>query len=92
MAPCPTGWRLAPNLTIEIGKLAVNTCAFPLYEVENGKYKITRKPGKKKPVMDYIRLQGRFRHLPESEVEQIQKDIDREWDLLLKKEKFTNEE
>jgi len=91
LAPCPTGWRLAPNKTIEIGRLAVTTCAFPLYEVEYGKYKITRKPGKKKPIIDYIRQQGRFRHLPEKELEMIQQDIDREWEMLLKKERITNE-
>jgi 2-oxoisovalerate ferredoxin oxidoreductase beta subunit len=91
LAPCPTGWRSAPNETIELGRLAVTTCVYPLYEVEYGKYKITRKPGKQKPVMDYIRMQGRFRHLPAEELERIQEDVNREWELLLKKERITNE-
>ena len=91
LAPCPTGWRMAPNLTVEIGKLAVMTCAYPLYEVEYGRYKISRKPAKKKPVIDYLKLQGRFRHLPSEELEQIQRDIDKQWEMLLKKEEVTNE-
>jgi pyruvate/2-oxoacid:ferredoxin oxidoreductase beta subunit len=91
LAPCPTGWRLAPNLTVEIGKKAVSSCVFPLYEVEYGKYKVNKKPQNKTPIIDYLKMQGRFRHLPDEEVQQIQKAIDSEWEMLLKKEKFTNE-
>ncbi len=90
-APCPTGWRSNPSLTIELCRLAVDSCVFPLYEIENGVYKVYNKPKKKIPVKDYLKLQGRFRHLPEEEVERIQKNVDKEWELLLKKEEFTNE-
>jgi len=88
-APCPTGWRLAPDKTVEISRMATDACVFPLYEVENGVYKINRKPAKKISFMDYMAMQGRFRHLPASVVEEIQKGIDREWEILLKREAFT---
>ncbi len=85
---CPTGWKHPPEISVEISKKAVASRMFPLYEVENGKYKITQKP-KKIPVRDYLKLQGRFRYLPDEEIERIQEHADREWELLLKKEEFT---
>lgn len=87
-APCPTGWRMPPGKSVEIARLAVQTCSFPLYEVENGIYNISKKP-KKKPVTEYLKMQGRFKHMPPELVEKFQKDIDKEWELLLKKEDFT---
>jgi pyruvate/2-oxoacid:ferredoxin oxidoreductase beta subunit len=87
-APCPTGWRMPPGKSVEIARLAVQTCAFPLYEVENGVYNISKKP-KKKPVTDYLKMQGRFKHMPSDMVKKFQKNIDKEWELLLKKEEFT---
>ncbi|MFH0815337.1 MAG: 3-methyl-2-oxobutanoate dehydrogenase subunit beta [Methanobacteriota archaeon] len=88
-APCPTGWRLPPEKTVEISRMATDACVFPIYEVENGVIKINRKPAKKISFMDYMAMQGRFRHLPASVVEEIQKGIDREWEILLKREAFT---
>ncbi len=90
-APCPTGWRSNPSDTVELARLAVDTCVFPLYEIENGVYNVYKKPKKKVPVKDYLKIQGRFRHLPEEEVERIQKNVDLEWEKLLKKVKFTKE-
>ncbi len=91
-APCPTGWRSDPSDTIELCRLAVDSCTFPLYEIEDGDYNIYKKPKDKKPVKDYLKRQGRFRHLPEEEVEKIQENVDREWELLLKKEEISSEE
>ena len=87
-APCPTGWRMPPGKAVEISRLAVQTRAFPLYEVEDGVYNISKKP-KKKPITDYLKIQGRFKHLPPEHVEKFQKEVDREWEILLKKEEFT---
>ena len=87
-APCPTGWRLSPDKTIEISKLATDSCIFPIYEVQNGVYTINRKPAKKVPVRDYLRLQGRFRHLGEDDITHIQQAVDWDWKLLLRKEDF----
>ena len=89
-APCPTGWKSDPSRTIEIARLAVRTKIFPLYKVENGVYKISMKP-KEVPIEDYLRLQGRFRHLSEDMVEYMKKEIQKEWENLLKMEQFTRE-
>jgi len=87
-APCPTGWRLAPELGVDIARLAVATKAFFVYEVENGVYKINLQP-KDKPLSEYIKLQGRFRHLSEEQINELQKAVDWEWERLQKLEKFT---
>ena len=82
---CPTGWRYQPELGLEMGRLATETGAFPLYEVENGKYNITYKK-KTKNVLEYYKLQGRFRHLSEDFINDVQAHIDKEWQKLLLKE------
>ena len=87
--PCRLGWAYKPELTCEMGRLAVETCAWPLYEVVDGVYKIS-KPKVKKPIAEWINLQGRFRHLarPENKaiLDQIQIDTDKNWESLLRKE------
>ena len=90
ISPCPLGWAYPSEKTIEIAKLAVDTCFWPLYEVENGNsWKLSYKPAAKKPITDYLKAQGRFRHLlrPEnaSVVEEIQKRVDDDWAALLKR-------
>jgi len=85
LSPCPVGWRYPPQMTVKVGKLAVETNVFPLYEVRYGKYRV-RKPAKPKPVAEYLELQGRFKHLKATEIIEIQKKVDEEWRTLLKKE------
>jgi pyruvate ferredoxin oxidoreductase beta subunit len=83
---CPTGWRMDSSLTIKVGRLAVETGVFPLYEVETGKYRITvdvQEP--LRPVEDYLKLQGRFRHLKPSEIEEVQKRVNLEYRKLINK-------
>lgn len=92
LSPCPTGWRYSPDKTVEISRLAVQTNIFPLYEVINGIYKITIKPKNPKPVKEYLKLQGRFRHLTGEEIDMIQKHVDERWKELLKKERCSREE
>jgi pyruvate ferredoxin oxidoreductase beta subunit len=82
---CPTGWRSAPELSVRLGRLAVQTAVFPLYEVENGKYKITVEPAPIRPVQDYFKLQARFRHLSEGNVKEIQEKVTREYESLRRK-------
>src|SRR5271157_1065341 len=82
---CPTGWRSAPDLSVRLGRLAVQTGVFPLYEVENGKYKLNLDPSPLRPVQDYFKLQGRFRHLSEGMVKQIQDRIISEYEALKEK-------
>ncbi len=85
-APCPTGWKMPPDLTVKVARLAVQTRIFPIYEVENGvSYKLNFNPKKFVPVDEYLKLQGRFRHLKEDGYKFIQKNVEYEWELLKKK-------
>lgn len=85
-APCPTGWKHAPNLTVSVAKMATETNVFPIYEVIDGKYRINRKIRDPKPVADYLKVQGRFHHLTAEEVDYIQKTVDQRYERLLKLE------
>ncbi len=85
LAPCPPGWKAESDQTVRLARLAQNTKIFPIYEVENGTdYTINMKPNGT-PVRDYLKRQGRFRHLSDSEIEKIQANTDRNWEMLLKK-------
>jgi len=93
LAPCPRGWRYDAKDTIELCRLAVDTCFWPLYEVENGKTRVTYKPREKKPVAEFLKVQGRFRHLfqgNEDVLEDIQKEVDKRWEYLLAEEEISN--
>jgi len=85
LSVCPVGWRCPPDLTVRIGRLATETGIFPLYEIENGEYKLSVNLPKLKPVQDYLKLQGRFRHLSEETVTEIQHRVDKEYAKLVKK-------
>jgi len=74
--PCPTGWRFNPDLTVEIGRLAIQTGMWILYEVYKGKMTVTARVSKRKPVREYLKHQGRFRHLTDEDVAEIQRQID----------------
>ena len=89
MSPCPRGWRYPSENLMLVTKAAVETCVWPLFEVVDGKWILSYKPKNKLPVEDYLRMQGRFAHLfkPGNEwmVEQVQQEVDRNWEELLKK-------
>ena len=85
LSVCPVGWRCPTELTIRIGRLAIQTGVFPLYEVEHGKYKLNVAPPKLKPVSDYLKLQGRFRHLSEDTINEIQQRVSEEYAKLKEK-------
>jgi pyruvate ferredoxin oxidoreductase beta subunit len=89
LSVCPTGWRLPPELSIRAGRLAVETGVFPLYEVEDGRYRITVDVGELRPVNDYLKIQGRFRHLDEMMIEKIQKRVIQENEKLQRKVKVS---
>jgi len=84
---CPTDWRSAPDLSVRLGRLAVETGIFPLYEVENGRYTLNLDPSPLRPVQDYLKLQGRFRHLSEGMVKQIQDRVIKDYEALKEKAK-----
>lgn len=83
LSVCPVGWRCATENTIQVGRLAVKTGIFPLYEVENGQYKMNINPPQLTPVKEYLQLQGRFRHLSEDTVNEIQDRVKREYSKLV---------
>lgn len=82
--PCPTGWRSEPAKSIELARLAVQTGAWILYEYENGKVKINFKPKELKPIKDYIKLQGRFKHLQDEDIEELQEIINKNFEKTMK--------
>ena len=95
-SPCPRGWGYPTEDLAVISKLAVETCFWPLYEIENGVYKVTYKPAKKLPVEEFLKTQKRFKHLFKEEnkdlIDEIQKEIDKKWDYLLMMEEVTNKQ
>jgi pyruvate ferredoxin oxidoreductase beta subunit len=86
LTPCPTGWRYDPSKTVEVGRLAVQTGLWALYEIEYGKFRLNPPSdrlldkAKRKPVEDYFMLQGRFRGLTKEDVERIQYWLDEDWE------------
>lgn len=86
LAPCRLGWAFPSEKAVSIGRDAVDTCIWPLYEVVDGKYRITYKPREKKPVEHYLKQQTRYRHLfkpgAESAIAEIQAHTDAEWEKL----------
>jgi pyruvate ferredoxin oxidoreductase beta subunit len=82
LSVCPTGWRSAPELSIKLGRLAVETGIFPLYEVERGQYRLNIDFPKLKPIKEYIKLQGRFRHLTDELIGEIEKRVHKEYEQL----------
>jgi pyruvate ferredoxin oxidoreductase beta subunit len=84
LSPCPTGWDYDPKETVEIGKLAVKTGVWPLKEYINGKIIHTKIPHQRPPVEEYLKRQGRFKHLFEPKRNEellmdIQERVDRYW-------------
>lgn len=91
VSPCPTEWKFEAKDAMMINELAIESCVFPLYEIENNqKLTVTYKPKNKVPVRDYMAAQGRFKHLFKSEnehiIEQMQREVDARWDYLLRRE------
>ena len=94
LAPCPRGWGYPTDMLTQINKLAIDTCYWPLYEVVDGKYKITYKPAKKLPIEEFLKPQRRFKHMfkPGNEwmIEAFQEEVDKRWQELLDLEEMSN--
>ncbi|HEY5433121.1 MAG TPA: thiamine pyrophosphate-dependent enzyme, partial [Coriobacteriia bacterium] len=91
-APCPRGWRIPYNSTVEIAKLAVDTAFWPLFEVVDGEWRMTTRRitrENRKPIEEFLRPQGRFKHVfspgNEDMLAQIQAEVDRNFDYILKR-------
>jgi pyruvate ferredoxin oxidoreductase alpha subunit len=89
--PCPTGWEYPDEKGIAIARLAVETNFFPLYEYDSGAVKVRKPRKKKKPVEEYLKLQGRFQGLTKEQIADIQAYVDQEFEELLRREALTKE-
>ncbi len=87
ISPCPLGWYTKSEVSMESAKVAVDTCFWPLYEVEEGVMKLNYKPKTKRPIEDWLKMQGRFKHLFKGDhkelIAKIQEGIDKDWQRLL---------
>ena len=88
LAPCPPGWGYNPKDSIEIGRLAVQTGFWPLYEVINGKYILSKDskrfldPTKRKPIEEYLKIQKRFRTISDNQIEDYKRYINDQWEAI----------
>lgn len=89
LCPCITNWKYAPQDVVKVSKLALETRFWPIYEIENGKYKLNYEPEQKIPIEDFLKLQKRFAHLfqPQNKhaIKELQDNIDSEWEKLKRK-------
>jgi pyruvate ferredoxin oxidoreductase beta subunit len=89
LSPCALGWKFPPEKGLEVSELAVDTCFWPLYEFENGRYRLNYRPREKRGITDWTNLQGRFRHLKDPEngglVEALQEQVDKRWESLVRR-------
>lgn len=85
--PCPTGWKFGVDKTVKLARSAVETGMWALYEIEDGVFRLTKRISDRKPVEEYLKPQGRFKHLPEEEVQKIQNMIDKHWQEMENREK-----
>jgi len=86
LAPCPPGWRFSTEKTVEMGRLAVQTGIWALFEIDHGRFRLSAPSAtlidkeKRKPIEDYLQKQGRFEHLTKEDTAMIQKWIDQTWE------------
>lgn len=89
LAPCPRGWRYEASRLMEVTKLAVDTCVWPMFEVIGGVWHLSYEPKVKLPVEEYLKIQGRFKHLflPENRhlIDEMQAEVDKNWEELKRK-------
>jgi pyruvate ferredoxin oxidoreductase beta subunit len=84
LQPCTTGWRFDPRLGIKIARLATETAMWINWEQDHGEFRVTVSVPKRKHVKHYIRLQGRFNHLTDADIEELQKLVDKEVERINK--------
>ena len=82
IAPCPTGWGIAPDETVEIAKEVVDSGLWYLAEYENGRFILNRKPKQFTDAAPYLRKQGRFRHLSDEDIAHVIESRDRKWEYI----------
>jgi pyruvate/2-oxoacid:ferredoxin oxidoreductase beta subunit len=85
LSPCSPGWRIPSELTVKVSRLAVRSRVFPLYEIENGVSYTIREEPHTVPIKEYLKLQGRFSHLTDSQIAVLQANVERTWERLMRK-------
>ena len=86
LCPCGPGWRVDVNRTVEVGRLAVRTGMWALYEIEDGKFSLSGPsrglldPSKRVPIREYLRLQGRFARLTDEQIDALQEWVNKQWE------------
>lgn len=80
--PCLVGWKIPMDSSIQVCRAAVRTNYFPLWEQENGKFRITQPVAKPKPVQELTKLIGKFKHLDADKVEVIQEQVNKRYAIL----------
>lgn len=91
LSPCPPGWRIDSAKSIQVTRMATQSCVFPIYEIVEGNYTVNLIPEKKIPVEDYLHAQGRFRQMSGEMVQSVQAQVDRRWQELLTLAKKENQ-
>jgi pyruvate ferredoxin oxidoreductase beta subunit len=95
LSPCPPGWRFPAEKTIEVGRLAVMTGFWILYEWVDGRYNLTGPSkglldkSKRRPLRDYLSIQGRFGHLTEKDIESLEEEVEEQWKDFARKMSMT---
>lgn len=79
LSACPPGWKFSTSQTVKITQLAIESRVFPLFECENGKWRITYRPRKIIPAAEYLKSQGRFAHFTEEDIEVFQTYVNARW-------------
>lgn len=93
-SPCPPGWRFDGDKTVLVAKLAVETGAWILWEYDRGNFRISppsvpyKDRSRRKPLTEYVRLQGRLSHLTEEDIRDIERRIDENWKLIQQLEEY----
>ncbi|HEX7343808.1 MAG TPA: pyruvate ferredoxin oxidoreductase, partial [bacterium] len=95
LSPCVPGWKYDEHATVDMLRLAIKTCFWPVYEVDNGVWKLNYKPKEKLPVEEFLKTQGRFRHLfrPENRhvIDELQDEVDQKWNELVRRCEMSKE-
>jgi pyruvate ferredoxin oxidoreductase beta subunit len=86
--PCTTGWYFPPEMTVTMGRLAVQTGAWPVLEIDNGKLILNVKPKELKPIREYLDPQKRFQHVKDDQALKLEGMLLQDWNGLLEMEKF----